>query len=143
MRTSTSSSRKDKDLATIPSRKVALALGAALTIGLTAPAFATAAPSTRLVSCGDETCLLVSGHRDSARDEVRINGHHVDVQGKRGWRVNLPVATVRDWSAPFARRIEVSMHNPMLARAATHQAVLPIGLLGHVPDLATLVITLH
>jgi hypothetical protein len=143
MHTQTRPHRKDTNLATNAFRKVALALSAVLAAGLAPPAFADPVPSTRLVSCGAESCLLVTGHRESAAAEVRINGHHVDVQGNRSWRVSLPVSTVRDWSAPFARRIEVSTHDPLAVEALSHQAVLPTGLLGHVSDLASLVITLH
>ncbi|VWX54295.1 conserved exported hypothetical protein [Novosphingobium sp. 9U] len=128
-------------------RKLALvsALLAAAAIG--SPAVAQSAPSTRLIDCGEESCLLVTGHRERVSDEIRINGHLVDVQGQRTWRVRLPLATVREWSTPFARRIEVSSHPARartdMARADTAEhARLPIGLLGHVPDLASLVITL-
>ena len=62
---------------------------------LATPALAETKPSTRLVSCGNDSCLLVTGHRDSAQAQVRINGHAVDVQGNRNWQVRLPVSTVR------------------------------------------------
>ncbi|MBB4858939.1 hypothetical protein HNO88_002265 [Novosphingobium chloroacetimidivorans] len=128
-------------------RKLVLfaALGAAAAVA--APAAAQTTPNTRLVDCGEESCLLVTGHRERGSDEVRINGHRVDVQGQRNWRVRLPLAKVREWSAPFARRLEVSTH-PLASRKDVAQAGtadtarLPIGLLGHVPDLASLVITL-
>jgi hypothetical protein len=120
-----------------------LVLGAAMATCLTTPALAESKPSTRLVTCGTDSCLLVTGHRQSADAEVRINGHPVVVQGERSWRVRLPVSTVREWSAPFARKIEVSSYNPAMSTPASHAAKLPIGLLGHVPDLASLVITLN
>ncbi len=124
-------------------RKIVPAIGALLAIGLASPAAAEHRPSTRLVSCGPESCLLVTGHRDDAAAEVRINGHQVDVRGGRNWRAKLPVATVREWSLPFARRIEVSVHDEKAGETSSRHAVLPIGLLGHVPDLASLVITLR
>ena len=115
----------------------------ALAACLVTPALAGTKPSTRLVSCGGDSCLLVTGHRESAGSEVWINGHRVVVQGKRSWKVRLPVSTVRDWSAPFARKIEVSSYNREAADDEKHFARLPIGLLGHVPNLASLVITLN
>lgn len=136
-----------KELSMASTRKLALALVLGTAVAAAVPAAAQTAPSTRLVDCGEESCLLVTGHRDRVSDEVRINGHRVDVQGQRSWRVRLPLATVREWSTPFARRLEVSTHadhgraDVALAGTAQH-ARLPIGLLGHVPDLASLVITL-
>jgi len=112
-------------------------------IAFATPAWASGAPSTRLVSCGDESCLLVTGHRESAAADVRINGHVVEVQGKRKWRAQLPVETVRSWAAPFARRIEVSSYDAATQTQTLQKAELPIGLMGHVPDLASLVITLN
>lgn len=123
-------------------RKLALTIGAAFA-PFAAPSVAAADPAARLVSCGAESCLLVTGHRDSGEAAVLINGHSVDVEGGRSWRVRLPLATVRDWSEPFARKIEVSLQDPKTPETQANYAVLPIGLLGHAPDLASLVITLH
>ena len=111
-----------------------LTAGAALSAGLATPALAASQPSTRLVSCGAESCLLVSGHRADAADPVRINGHQVTVEGQNRWRVRVPVDAVRAWSAPYARTITVSVSE------SAAEADLPIGLLGHVTDLAFLTI---
>jgi hypothetical protein len=127
----------------MPTRKRLWAVPSLLAACLASPALAADAPNTRLVSCGAESCLLVTGHRESDAAIVQINGHIVDVQGKRNWRVRLPVSTVRDWAAPFARQIEVSSQDPARQTGTLHQAELPIGLLGHTPNLASLVITLH
>lgn len=127
----------------LPSRKFASALVSVLAALIASPAIAAGAPDTRLVSCGVESCLLVTGHRDSRAAVVRINGHAVEVQGERSWRVRLPVSTLRNWAAPFARHIEVSLDDPAVQNDAVQHAQLPIGLLGHAPDLASLVITLN
>ena len=124
-------------------RKLNLALAPMLAAALATPALADTAPTTRLVSCGAESCLLVTGRRAAPTADVRINGHAVEVQGKRKWRVQLPVKTVRSWSVPFARRIEVSSHDAGAQIDTLQHAELPIGLMGHVPDLASLVITLN
>ncbi len=115
-------------------RPLTLALAMVLACGVSAPAMAEAKSDTRLVGCGSESCLLVTGRRHDAHSPVSINGHAVPVEGARRWRVVLPVATVREWSAPFARSITVAVDN------ATKQASLPIGLLGHADDLAMLVV---
>lgn len=126
----------------IPVRKLALMI-APMAMFLVTPAQAETAASTRLVSCGEDSCLLVSGHRDHSQAAVYINGHAVPVEGKRNWQVRLPVSIVRDWSVPFARKIEVSYHQGDQQIGSAIGAKLPIGLLGHVPDLASLVITLN
>lgn len=107
------------------------------TLALAAILFATPAAAetrTRLVDCGAGSCLLVTGHRESERAAVTINGHAVTVRGAPKWRASIPVETVREWSAPHARTITVAV-----AGAESH-AVLPIGLLGHVENLAFLTV---
>ncbi|MEE4453657.1 hypothetical protein [Novosphingobium resinovorum] len=94
--------------------------------------------STRLVSCGQDSCLLVSGRRADPASAVRINGHDVDVAGGRTWRVRLPLGIVRAWSMPVARTIEVTVLDSRSDVQATRRVRLPIGLLGHVTDLASL-----
>lgn len=110
------------------------ALSALLASGMAAPSLAAPAPSAKLVNCGSESCLLVSGHRDEATSEVSINGHVVAAQGAHKWRLRLPVNTVRAWSEPYARTISVSV------AGAEHEADLPIGMLGHTSNLAMLVV---
>ncbi|BBC73937.1 conserved hypothetical protein [Altererythrobacter sp. B11] len=111
--------------------------GAAALLGLASPAAAEPQPSTRLVRCGEASCLRVTGYRDDAAATVRINGYAVSAAGERRWEVDLPLETVRNWSAPHARSIEVSLGE---AEAAS-QVALPIGLLGGVTDLAALVVS--
>ncbi len=118
-------------------RKSTLALGAAW---LTCAASSASAASTRLVRCGGASCLLVSGHRGDATSTVSINGRAVAVEGKRKWQVRLPVRTVRDWSAPRARTIEVTLYDPKTQDLSYERPDLPIGLMGHI-DLALLVVS--
>jgi len=97
-------------------------------------------PKARLVSCGSESCLLVTGHRKAADSLVSINNRLVTVEGRRAWHVRMPLAAVRELTSPYARSIEVTV-----ARADGHEewsedASLPIGLLGH-RNLATLVVS--
>lgn len=105
------------------------------------PAVAASAPSTRLVACEAGNCLLVTGRRANAALAVSINGHAVPVTGKRNWKVSLPVQTVRQWSAPFARTISVEIADIRTRNPASAEVRLPIGLLGHADDLAMLVIS--
>ena len=114
---------------------------ALVTMVIATPALAASAPSTRLVACEAGNCLLVTGHRANAASAVRINGHAVPTTGMRNWKVSLPVETVRQWSAPFARTISVEIVDTKTRNAASAEARLPIGLLGHADDLAMLVIS--
>lgn len=122
--------------------KPILALGALLAAALASPASAAAAaePRTRLVDCEAGSCLLVTGRRAHATSTVNINGHAVPVEGSRKWRATLPVETLRQWSAPYARTITVSVVDARTGTEASTQADLPIGLLGHVENLALLVV---
>ncbi|NIJ06675.1 hypothetical protein FHS31_000257 [Sphingomonas vulcanisoli] len=66
---------------------------------------------------------------------MRLAGHEVAVQGAHSWRVAVPLETVQVWSAPFARTISVQIGG---AEGGEGKARLPIGLLGHIADLAFL-----
>lgn len=125
-----------------PSRS-ALVLACVLAAGgLAAPASAASDASTKLIRCGRQSCLLVSGHRDDPSAVISINGQPVSVEGQRSWRISVPVDTVRQWSAPYAREIEVSFRDPGTQRESADIVDLPIGLLGNVTDLASLEISL-
>ena len=117
--------------------------GALVVAGLASPAMAAPEPSTKLVSCGTESCLLISGHREDPASTVSINGQEVSVTGKHRWRVSVPVATVRQLAAPYARTIEVSLRQPGTQQETFATADLPIGLLGHVTTLASLEVSLR
>jgi hypothetical protein len=113
---------------------------AVMAASLSSTAMAGTEPSTRLVDCRAGSCLLISGERDHAASVVRINGQAVAVDGRRKWRVRVPVETVRRWSEPFARTISVATVDPRTQRESVAEADLPIGLLGNVTNLASLVV---
>jgi len=118
-----------------------LALAAILAAGFSSPAYAATEPRTRLVACEAGSCLLVTGYRTNAASAVSINGRAVSADGARKWRVRVPVATVRAWSAPFARTITVSVVDAETRNDATAEVDLPIGLLGQTEQLAMLVVS--
>jgi hypothetical protein len=125
-------------------RERALAsIGAIIVGSLASPAMATSEPSTRLIRCGEQSCLQISGRRGDPAAIVSINGHAVPVEGEHSWRVRLPVDVVRQWSVPYARTIEVSLHDPETQRETNSSVDLPIGLLGGVTELASLVISVR
>ena len=117
--------------------------GAFLALALVAagsPARARPVAPTRVISCAAGRCLLIRGHRASVRDGVRINGRPVDVSGGTSWRVRLPIATIRDWSAPFARTLEVAVADPAGSAGRGEAVPLPVGLLAGKAELASLVV---
>ena len=99
------------------------------------------APRTELVRCGADSCLKVTGYRESVAETVILNGREVQAQGDRGWRVVLPVETIRQISEPLAQGIEVTLRNPETARETSVTADLPIGLLGDSSSLSHIEVT--
>ncbi len=114
------------------------AAGIALAGMSAAPAHATDEPSTRLVRCGSQSCLQVSGYRADAASAVRINGRLVHVDGENGWKTRLPLETLRKWTAPQARTIRVSLHDASDRARSVEHVDLPIGLLGNSDNLGAL-----
>lgn len=111
-----------------------LLLGSLMAAVVSSPAMAAHEPVTRLVACGTQSCLLVSGQRADSAVPVSINGHVVATDGTRNWRVRVPVATIRAWSALHARTISVTVAD------VSHEASLPVGMLGPAKELAMLVV---
>ena len=94
--------------------------------------------SPRLVRCGAQSCLQVSGYRTDPATAVRINGRLVPVEGENGWKARLPLDTLREWTAPQARTIKVSLHDAMDRARDVEHVDLPIGLLGNSRNLGSL-----
>ena len=66
-----------KGTASTMPRLLTLAFGAVLACAASAPAMAGAKSGTRVVECGAESCLLVTGRRSHAASPVSINGYAV------------------------------------------------------------------
>lgn len=113
---------------------------AAFAVTCASTAIAAPEPKTRLVSCGSESCLLVTGHRKSADSLVSINNRLVTVEGGRAWHIRVPLVAVRELTSPYARSIEVTVAQANGHEEWSEDASLPIGLLGH-KNLATLVVS--
>lgn len=119
-------------------RRVGLLIASAVAI---AASPASAHPVTvRVVSCDAGSCLLLRGYRKAAQAEVWINDRAVEATGLHSWQVRLPVAAVRDLSAPFARSLRVAVVNPTGVIERSDAVRLPVGLLGYNVELASLVI---
>ncbi|WP_232468470.1 hypothetical protein [Croceicoccus marinus] len=94
--------------------------------------------STRLVRCGAQSCLMVSGYRADPASAVRINGRLVPVEGENGWTARLPLETLREWTPPRARTIKVSLHDTGEPASSVEHVDLPIGVLGDSSRLGSL-----
>ncbi|MGB3795685.1 MAG: hypothetical protein WA957_05220 [Alteraurantiacibacter sp.] len=102
------------------------------------PANAQINPQTRLVKCGQESCLQVSGYRQHSGEQVMINGLMTDAEGRHRWRVELPIDAVRELSEPRARTLTVVLRDPETQDETFSRAILPIGLLGDSSTLGSL-----
>ena len=94
------------------------------------PSLAKDTPETRLVSCGKDSCLMISGRRDHAGQSVSVNGVEIPSDGADRWRVVLPIETVRALCEPRANSLQVTITDNVSGRAAVREARLPVGLLG-------------
>ena len=54
--------------------------------------------------------------------------------------MRLPVAAIRQWSAPFARTLEVAVAGPAGSAERSETVRLPVGLLAGKVELASLVV---
>ncbi len=114
------------------------ALGVALLI---APAaHADGLPAAKLVRCGDGDCLLIRGTRSSEAATITINDRPIAASGRRGWKIRLPVADVRGLASPFARTLDVAVVDAAGQTERRAQVRLPVGLMGHTTELASLVV---
>jgi hypothetical protein len=125
---------------TMPITLPKIAFIAALAAGSMSGAHADPLAEAKLVRCAAGNCLLIRGERASAASTVTINDRVVAVQGRRGWKVRLPVSAVRTLASPFARSLQVAVIDPAGAVEQQHAVRLPVGLLGHTTELASLVV---
>jgi hypothetical protein len=123
---------------TWPTTKIAgLILGLAT---IAAPLQAAHAPQARLVHCGGETCLRISGHRQGPAVAIRIDGRDLAVDGGRTWQITVPLAMARAWAAPSGGALTVTLVDTQGGTESTETAVLPPGALGRRVELASLVV---
>jgi hypothetical protein len=117
-----------------------LLIGLAMTA---TPASVTAAPRARLVHCGDETCLRLSGHRSHSAVIVRIAGHDLAVEGDHAWRTTVPLGTARNWADRSGDTMMLTLADTQAGTERVDLVALPPGALGKRVELATLVVHAH
>ncbi|MHC9419935.1 hypothetical protein ACYZX9_15210 [Sphingomonas citri] len=125
-------------------RSVSLALTgcAVLSAGLSAPpAAAERAASARLVHCGEATCLRLSGRRDGAATELRVDGRVLPVVGERSWQATVPLAVARGWRLTRGYAVPVVLVDHASGAERTLAVPLPPGALGARVQLASLIVS--
>lgn len=119
------------------------AIGATMLVCFAGTADAAQDPSARLVRCGEESCLLVTGQRDDPATLVKINGRSVAVDGGKSWEHRMPLPVLRQWTEPHARTIDVSLHSQAVPSDHVAEVELPIGLLGNTTMLEAIQVSVH
>jgi hypothetical protein len=102
------------------------------------PGPAMAASRARLVHCGDQTCLRVSGHRSDAALMIRIGEQLVAVEGDRAWHATVPLSTARGGANASLDTLTLTMTDRNTGVETVDMVALPPGALGRRVELATL-----
>ena len=104
------------------------------------PAIAERAPRARLVHCGAETCLRLSGYRSRPTAAIRVAGQTLAVEGGRAWRVTVPLTTARGWATSAGYSLTVTTADPDTGSDSRLAVPVPPGALGSRVELAALVV---
>ena len=96
---------------------------------------------TRLVSCGEASCLLITGRRDHVGQTISINGRQMSVNGDKSWMIVLPIEAVRALCSESANTLHVTVVDGASGLTNTGTARLPIGLLGDSSRLGSIEVT--
>ena len=107
------------------------------------PGIAAAEPRARLVHCGSDTCLRLTGTRVHPAVQVRIAGRDIPVEGARSWQVTMPLAATRGLVDASGQTLTITLADPRTGTQQTQAAMLPPGALGRPVELASLTIYAH
>lgn len=118
-----------------------MSLGSVCALTMIAPAQAERQTRARLVSCGENSCLRLSGYRARADMVVRIGEHDLAVEGDRAWQATVPLNVARAW--PIARNyaLRVTLVDPDEGAERGETVMLPPGSLGSRTEIASLIIS--
>lgn len=116
-------------------------LGAAAGLFVTAPARAGEPARARLVRCGGETCLKLSGRHASPVVAVRIRGEVVPMAPDRAWALTVPLARARPWVSDAEQGLTVELTDAENRQTEATATQLPPGAFGRRRELAMLVVT--
>lgn len=105
-----------------------------------APARAASPPQARLVHCGAEACLRLSGQRSSVAVTIGIGGRELAVAGGRNWRAIVPLQLARTWPISRGYALRIVFADAATGTEHAEPAMLPPGALGSGVELASLVV---
>jgi hypothetical protein len=108
---------------------------------LTVPAQAERATRARLVHCGADSCLRLSGHRMGVTTVVRIGGLELEVDGDRHWQATVPLTLARTWPIVRGYALRVVLADTAAGTERSETVVLPPGALGSRIEMASLVVS--
>ncbi|WP_353467670.1 hypothetical protein [Sphingomonas faeni] len=123
------------------SRAIRMALSLVCALTMIAPAHAERQTRARLVSCGENSCLRLSGYRALATMVVRVGEHDLSVEGDRAWQATVPLDIARAW--PIARNyaLRVAFVDPDAGTKRVETVMLPPGSLGARTQIASLIVS--
>ncbi|WP_221234520.1 hypothetical protein [Sphingomonas aerophila] len=118
--------------------------GAVFSLGAPAlPAQAGQPTAARLVACGADSCLRLSGHRSSPSVSVQVNGRDLPVEGERAWQVTVPLSTARTWAIAHGYSVILTLVDAQAGTGHSVAVALPPGSLGTRLELASLIVRAH
>lgn len=120
-----------------------IAAAGLLCASMTGTAQAEAPIGAKLVRCGADSCLRLSGHRAGAEVAVRVDGHDLHVEGERAWRATVPLSTARTWAIGRGYSVAVTLVDVGAGTERRQSVALPPGSLGSRLELASLVVRAH
>lgn len=121
-------------------RLVGFLLGLAM---MAAPALSASVAQSRLVHCGRDTCLRISGRRSNPAVSIRIDGDALAVDGNRDWRVTVPLSTARIWARSSGSVLTLTSTDARGGTESRENVMLPPGAFGQRVELASLVVRAH
>jgi hypothetical protein len=121
-------------------RTVPLAITAGAILSAALPAAAERPAGARLVHCGAETCLRLSGQRDGVGIAVQVDGRDLPVTGERSWQATVPLAEARTWRLTRGYAVPVTLVDRAGGAERTVAVAVPPGALGARVELASLIV---
>ena len=121
-------------------QRLSLTITAGAILSAAAPAAAEHPASARLVHCGAETCLRLSGQRDEADTRVQVDGRDLPVTGARSWQATVPLAQARAWRLTRGYAVPVTLIDRASGAERTSPVAVPPGALGARVELASLIV---
>jgi hypothetical protein len=123
------------------SRAIRMALSLVCALTMIAPAQAERQTRARLVSCGENNCLRLSGYRERADMVVRLGERDLAVEGDHAWQATVPLDVARAW--PIARNyaLRVVLVDPDAETERVETVMLPPGSLGSRTEIASLIVS--